>query len=58
MPIYNLTLKEVTWGEFEIEAKNKAEAKRKFWDELPNYDVGEIMDDAGGIEIIEVTERR
>lgn len=53
--LFKLTLEEKIYGEYEIEADSVEEAKKKFWDEeVEKIDLGSVMKEAGGIEIIEV----
>lgn len=56
MKIFKLVLQEKYFGEYEIKANSKEEAEEKFWDSIPEIDLGSIMGDSLGIEIIECNE--
>lgn len=56
MKTYKLYLKEILGGEFDIKAKNKWEARKKFWDVIYNHELGDIMDNSNGIVIEAVEE--
>lgn len=56
MKKFRLLLEERIYGEFEIEANTKEEAKAKFWDEIHELDLCSIMQDSEGIDIIETEE--
>jgi hypothetical protein len=53
---YRLDLQETLLGRYYVEASSPEEAEKLFWEAFQEIDLGTLMDDTAGIEVVEIKE--
>ena len=53
---YEISLTELYTGVMEIRAKNKRNARKKFWKEVDDWEMGQVMNESQGYKIKSIKE--